>query len=382
MITYSALREESDFDTINESIDGDHAFRLASAEACAEALKQAAEAVASGEFYAPDAVSEAGLVILPPSHDDNEVVSEGTVDPEPAPVKWPQKTGIVEADFLDSDDSWFDSPPEEFVLDLSPFGTMFMSLFAWVSSSTLAYVYGRDDSFHEDYASVNGREYPQKIVLTDGRSSEIRQTLASTVELGLGSLIETMSFLDALPGLRMKQWKVFVLLFIEGLSVCRIPAIAPHLTNKRSFFQKVFADGQISREEYEFRARTEFTRSGSKCEQRVIELRKSQEGLETTMTDEEILAEVFGISRGFNPGRSKKLSGTSSPSSFYSAHSHHPEPVMTQAQLAKYVAASNQQIATVYADLRANNTNIPPFILLYVNQYLNADEDDHHPEDE
>ncbi|PWA99608.1 hypothetical protein CTI12_AA005110 [Artemisia annua] len=251
--------------------DDDHAFRLASAEACAEALKQAAEAVASGEFDAPDAVSEAGLVILPPPHDDNEVVSEGTVDPEPAPVKWPKKTGIVEADFLDSEDSWFDSPPEEFVVDLSPFGTMFMSLFAWVSSSTLAYVYGRDDSFHEDYASVNGREYPRKIVLTDGRSSEIKQTLAgclsralpglirdlrlptpvSTIEFGLGSLIETMSFLDALPGLRMKQWKVFVLLFIEGLSVSRIPAIAPHLTNKRSFFQKVFDDGQISREEYE-----------------------------------------------------------------------------------------------------------------------------------
>lgn len=35
--------------------DDDHAFRLASAEACAEALKQAAEAVASGEFDAPDA---------------------------------------------------------------------------------------------------------------------------------------------------------------------------------------------------------------------------------------------------------------------------------------------------------------------------------------
>nr|GFA77237.1 putative RNA polymerase II subunit B1 CTD phosphatase RPAP2 homolog [Tanacetum cinerariifolium] len=95
-------------------------------------------------------------------------------------------------DFLDSDDSWFDSPPEEFVLDLSPFGTMFMSLFAWVSSSTLAYVYGRDDSFHEDYASVNGREYPQKIVLTDGRSSEIRQTLAGCLSRTLPGLIRDL----------------------------------------------------------------------------------------------------------------------------------------------------------------------------------------------
>lgn len=33
-------------------------------------------------------------------------------------------------------------------------------------------------SFNEEYLSVNGREYPSKIVLTDGRSSEIKETLA------------------------------------------------------------------------------------------------------------------------------------------------------------------------------------------------------------
>lgn len=251
--------------------DADHAYRLASAEACAEALSKAAEAVASGEYDVPEAVSEAGLVILPPSVDDNETVTEGAVDPEPAQLKWPKKTGIVESDFFESEDSWFDSPPEEFVLELSPFATMFMSLFAWVSSSTLAYVYGHDDSFHEDYASINGREYPRKLVAPDGRSSEIKQTLAgclsralpglvhdlrlptpvSTIEYGMGCLLETMSFLDPLPGLRMKQWQVFVLLFVEALSVSRIPAVAPHLTNRRSFFQKVFDDGRIGREEYE-----------------------------------------------------------------------------------------------------------------------------------
>ncbi|KAK9048141.1 hypothetical protein SSX86_032896 [Deinandra increscens subsp. villosa] len=198
---------------------------------------------------------------------------EGAVDPEPAQLKWPKKTGIVESDFFDSDDSWFDTPPEEFVLDLSPFATMFMSLFAWVSSSTLAYVYGGEDSIDEEYyASVNGREYPRKIVLTDGRSSEIKQTLAaclaralpglvlhlrlatpvSTIEYGMvGCLLETMSFLDPLPALRMKQWHVIILLFLEALSVSRIPALAPQLTNTTSFFQKVFEDGQISREEYE-----------------------------------------------------------------------------------------------------------------------------------
>ncbi|XP_071686010.1 putative RNA polymerase II subunit B1 CTD phosphatase RPAP2 homolog [Rutidosis leptorrhynchoides] len=273
---YSCTKDEKEktkcLSNMDESIDdADRAFRLASAEACAEALCKAAESVASGESEVTDAVSEAGLVILPPPLDNNEAVSEGAVDAQPTPLKWPKKTGITESHFFDSEDSWFDSPPEEFVLDLSPFATMFMSMFGWVSSSTLAYVYGRDDRFHEDYASVNGREYLRRIVLSDGRSSEIKQTLGgclsralpglvrdlrlptpiSIIENGMRCLLETMSFVDPLPGLRIKQWQVIVLLFIEALSVCRIPAVAPHLINRRSFFEKVFDDGGISREEYE-----------------------------------------------------------------------------------------------------------------------------------
>ncbi|XP_076941059.1 putative RNA polymerase II subunit B1 CTD phosphatase RPAP2 homolog [Bidens hawaiensis] len=186
---------------------------------------------------------------------------------EPAQLKGPKVTGIVEPDFFNYEDSWFDTTPEEFVVNLSTFATMFMSLFAWVSSSTLAFVYGGEDS--DDYASINGREYPQKIVLSDGRSSEIKQTLAaclaralpglvlhlrlatplSTIESGMACLLETMSFVDPLPALRIKQWHVFLLLFLEALSVSRIPALAPHLT--ANFFHKVLEDGQISREEYE-----------------------------------------------------------------------------------------------------------------------------------
>ncbi|KAL7585382.1 hypothetical protein Lser_V15G44701 [Lactuca serriola] len=243
--------------------DPEHTFRVASAEACAAALSQAAEAVASGESDAPDAVSEAGIVILPPPGDGAEA------EAEPTRLKWPKKTGITESDVFDSfEDSWFDAPPEEFVLDLSPFARMFMSLFAWVSSSTLAYVYGGDDSC---YAWVNGREYPRIVVLADGRSAEIKTTLAgclsralpglvrhlrlptpvSTIESMMGCLLDTMSFIDALPPLRMKQWQVFVLLFVDALSVSRIPAMTPHLANKRRFFQKVFDDAQISSEEYE-----------------------------------------------------------------------------------------------------------------------------------
>lgn len=66
---------------------------------------------------------------------------------------------------------------------------MFMALFAWISSSTLAYVYGKEESFYEEYMSVNGREYPRKIFLQDGRSSEIKQTLAGCLARALPTLV-------------------------------------------------------------------------------------------------------------------------------------------------------------------------------------------------
>lgn len=66
---------------------------------------------------------------------------------------------------------------------------MFMALFAWISSSSLAYIYGKEESFHEEYLSVNGREYPHKIVLSDGRSSEIKQTLAGCLARALPTLV-------------------------------------------------------------------------------------------------------------------------------------------------------------------------------------------------
>lgn len=68
------------------------------------------------------AVSEAGITILPPPHDAAE---EGTVEDadilqnDSVTLKWPRKTGISEADFFESDDSWFDAPPEGFSLTVS-----------------------------------------------------------------------------------------------------------------------------------------------------------------------------------------------------------------------------------------------------------------------
>lgn len=54
-----------------------------------------------------------------------------------------------------------------------------------------------------------------------------------------GRLLDTMSFVDALPPFRMKQWQVIILLFLEALSVYRLPALTPHMMNRRVLFHKV-----------------------------------------------------------------------------------------------------------------------------------------------
>ncbi|KAL0292240.1 UNVERIFIED_CONTAM: putative RNA polymerase II subunit B1 CTD phosphatase RPAP2 [Sesamum calycinum] len=253
---------------------GDESYRIASAEACARALSQAAEAVASGQHDVSDAVSEAGVIILPPPREVDEAKREeigDVTDTDPVLLKWPPKPGFSNADLFDSEDSWYDSPPEGFSLTLSPFSTMFMALFAWITSSSLAYIYGKEESLHEEYLSVNGREYPHKVVMPDGRSSEIKQTLSgclaralpglvaelrlpiplSTIEQGMGRLLDTMSFIDPLPAFRMKQWQVIVLLFLDALSVSRIPGLTPYLMGRRILLPKVLEGAQISAEEFE-----------------------------------------------------------------------------------------------------------------------------------
>ncbi|XP_022730560.1 putative RNA polymerase II subunit B1 CTD phosphatase RPAP2 homolog isoform X2 [Durio zibethinus] len=258
------LKGDSEICGRAEDGSDDNMFRFVSAEACAMALSKAPEAVAYRDSDASDAVSEAGLVILPcPSEVDKEepVKDVDMVEPEPeaAAVNWPTKPEIPRSDMFDQEDSWFDAPTEVFSLTLSTFVTMWNALFEWITSSSLAYIYGRDESFQEEYLTVNGREYPQKIVLRDGLSSEIKETLAgcisralpaivtdlrlpipiSTLEQGMGRLLDSMSFIEALPGFRMKQWQVIVLLFIDALSVSRIPALTPHMTNGRMLPHKV-----------------------------------------------------------------------------------------------------------------------------------------------
>lgn len=69
---------------------------------------------------------------------------------------------------------------------------MYMSLFSWMSSSSLAYIYGRDESSHEEYLSVNGREYPRRVIAMDNRSSEIKLAFAEFLSQNLPELVSNL----------------------------------------------------------------------------------------------------------------------------------------------------------------------------------------------
>ncbi|GLT26845.1 hypothetical protein SLA2020_018860 [Shorea laevis] len=176
---------------------------------------------------------------------------------------------------FDPEDSWIDTPPEGFCLTLPTLATMWNVLFEWITSSSLAYIYRRKENFHEEYILGFG-----KIVLKDGRSSEIKETLAvcvsralpglvaelslpipvSTLEQGMARLLDTRSFIDALPGFRTKDWLIIFVLYIDGLSICRIPALTdelnfasltPHMIARTMLLDRVLDGAQISLEEYE-----------------------------------------------------------------------------------------------------------------------------------
>ncbi|MCL7028011.1 hypothetical protein MKW94_030645 [Papaver nudicaule] len=234
--------------------DMDSSVHLASAEASPNALKQAAEAVDCGESVASDDVSEAGIIILPQHMNGGDTkMVENDLKPESAPLKWPTKPGLFKFELFDSENSCFEPPPEGSSLSLSPFATMYMALSGWVSSSSLAYIYGHDEDSQEEFLSVNGRSYPYKIGLTlPGLVMELRlPTPVSFLEQGMSRLLETMSFIDALPAFRMKQWHVIVLLFMDALSVYQVPGLSAHMTDTRMLTHKVLDGAQISSEDYE-----------------------------------------------------------------------------------------------------------------------------------
>ncbi|GJM94512.1 hypothetical protein PR202_ga11160 [Eleusine coracana subsp. coracana] len=262
---------------VNQFEEGiDSSLRRASAEACAAALIEAAEAISSGISGVEDAVSNAGIIILPDRLHQEQLENEKNTggddefEIDRGIVKWPKKTVLMDTDMFEVDDSWHDTPPEGFNLTLSAFATMWSALFGWVSRSSLAYVYGLDGDSVEEMLIANKREYPEKKVLKDGHSSEIRraldtcvcnavpvlvsnlklQTPLSKLELTLGYLIDTMSFVDALPSLRARQWQLMVLVLLDALSIHRLPALAPIMSNYK-LMQKMLNAAQVSREEYD-----------------------------------------------------------------------------------------------------------------------------------
>ncbi|CAN6326597.1 unnamed protein product [Urochloa humidicola] len=263
--------------SIEQSEEGiDISLRRASAEACAAALIEAAEAISSGTSEVDDAVSKAGIIILADTlHQEqysNEKSSGGDEESEidRDVLKWPKKTVLLDTDMFEVDDSWHDTPPEGFSLTLSGFATIWAALFGWISRSSLAYVYGLDGGSVEELLIANGREYPEKIVLKDGHSAEIRRALdtcvcnalpvlvsnlrlqipVSKLEITLGYLIDTMSFFDPLPSLRSRQWQVVVLVLLDVLSIHRLPALAPVISDSK-LIQKMLNAAQLSREEYD-----------------------------------------------------------------------------------------------------------------------------------
>ncbi|KAH0453944.1 hypothetical protein IEQ34_018268 [Dendrobium chrysotoxum] len=251
----------------------DSSVRFASAEVCAAALTQAAESVVSGKSEVGDAVLEAGILILPQSQcleaereDDDDIFKF-----DQGIVKWPKKTVFLDTNMFEVEDSWHDTPPEGFSLNLSPFATMWMALFGWITCSSLAYIYGHDESSYENFMLINGKEYPRKVIMSDGQSLEIRKTLdgficrtlpvvvrdlrlpvpVSTLEKFMGCLLNTMSFMDAIPSFKIRQWQVIVFLFIEALSVHRLLILAPHLMSRGTQLEQMLNPAQISYEEYE-----------------------------------------------------------------------------------------------------------------------------------
>lgn len=64
-------------------------------------------------------MSEAGIIVLPPPEMVDEGETSEDIDAselEQAPIKWPRKPGVPKFDYFDSEDSWFDAPPEGFSL--------------------------------------------------------------------------------------------------------------------------------------------------------------------------------------------------------------------------------------------------------------------------
>ncbi|GKB05020.1 hypothetical protein Tco_0833215 [Tanacetum coccineum] len=122
----------------------------------------------------------------------------------------------------------------------------------------------------------------------------------------------------------------------------------------------------------------------------MLKLRASQEGLEVRMTDDEIMDKVLGTSRGFKPGRGRKLPNSASSSSVRSYPA--PSPSASQAALVRFVEAHNEQVKDILSQLANKNIEIQLPVPLDPNNFMddasdesdegNAHEEAVDPEDE
>ncbi|GJX34345.1 hypothetical protein Tco_0245902 [Tanacetum coccineum] len=114
--------------------------------------------------------------------------------------------------------------------------------------------------------------------------------------------------------------------------------------------------------------------TGAKPVNRMLKLRASQEGLEVRITDDEIMDKVLGTSQGFKPGRGRKLPNSSS-SSFVRSYPA-PPPSASQAGLAKFVEAHNEQVKDILSQLADKNIESRLPIPLYPNQFMDVSSDE------
>lgn len=83
-------------------------------------------------------VSEAGIIILPPPQEMDEVDCQENgqvLGAESHSQNWPTKPGLPNYNLFDSEDSWYDSPPEEFNLSVSCLSNHYLYLCCILSFS-------------------------------------------------------------------------------------------------------------------------------------------------------------------------------------------------------------------------------------------------------
>ncbi|GBG75554.1 hypothetical protein CBR_g20185 [Chara braunii] len=278
--------------------------RLSSAKAIAEALAQAAAAVESGDADSHEAAALAGISIMPPETsagsepsplpcfsgrgeleeglpDDQE--EEGDVEDDEESLQWTTDSPYSAPSLRNGrrfdrwqKSEWYSPPPKGFQAQVSQFGTIWMSLEEWVSASTVVYLYredvgtGNEAVLASDDLVVTGRHYPKQIVCSDGTSAEISRAFSecisralplvqqslrisvplTSIEQAMGRLIKSFSFVSPLPSLGMAQWRAVSILFVEALSIHRLPRVHEQLSRQRGLLKKAIEKTGTLESEY------------------------------------------------------------------------------------------------------------------------------------